>query len=173
MKKTNKKYITLASVALLALGGVFVYNQHDNLSTLVFNKQVESAVGRIDISAPYTEEAQFELYGENEEPLKEASWMRNFNGRGYVVQKDGTNCNFVIKVNNNVELKLALRGPDKRDENNKLIENWVDFTSVTINGEEILPETKVVWHNTPFVYTLKAKADSTYKISVKWKKHQD
>ena len=169
----NKKYIIVPLVALLAIGGSFVYNRDNNLATITSDEQIEPTLARIDLSTPYTDESQFIVYSEDGQELPEATWLSKFNYRGYVVQKNGINCIFSMKSNNDIKVKLALRGPDKRDENNKVIENWVDFTSVTVNGEEILDENVAVWHNKPFYYTINAKAGETYNVVAKLQKHKE
>lgn len=172
MKKTNKKYIIiLALVTVVAIGGIMISRNIPEQQEIV---QVENSTeARIDLLTPYAKETQFIVYGKDSEMLQEASWMPKFNIRGYVLQQNETDYNFVIGSNNDVKIKLVLRGPDKRDDNNNVIENWVDFTSVTINGEEILPGTTAVWHNKPFTYVINAKAGETYTVSAKWQKHKE
>jgi len=52
----------------------------------------------------------------------------------------------------------------------KIIPVWVKYTSVTVNGKEILSEPVEVWHNKPFRYTIKAKAGKEYNIHAEWQK---
>lgn len=175
MKKTNKKLIIiLAVVSLLAIGGIMISNRNTESTEVVVAQTQGPTVARIDVlTTPYTETPNIAVYNETEEELKEVSWMKNINSRGYVVQKNGSNNNFTINVINDTDIKLVLRGPDKRDDDGKFIESWVDFTSVTVNGEEVLSDTVAVWHNKPFTYVINAKTGETYKVEAKWQKHED
>ena len=94
--------------------------------------------------------------------------MPYHNIQGYVIQNEDNDANIVIKVIENAKIALQLRGKDERDNNNMIIENWVKYTSLSIDGEEILPEAVEAWHNKPFTYTINAKAGEKYKIHVEW-----
>ena len=177
-KKNNKSIITLVVVALVVVGGIFVSNLCTDKPIVPVSKQekvLEPVAGRIDVfAAPYTEEARFVVYeADQEKPLNEAAWMPKNGYRGYALQKNGNSRELVIKVIENADIKLVLRGPDKRDENGKFIEQWVDFTSLTINGEEVLPGKTPVWHNKPFTHMIKARAGDIYIVSAKWQQPED
>ena len=188
--KNNKKYIALALVAILAVIGIVMNNSNEEKTvatsttepevTANINKEPqpkeEPTVARIDISTPLVnaDEPQFEVYVDGaEEPEKQAAWMPKLGYQGVVVQKEGNEGIITVRVFSDAEIRIVLRGPDKRDENNQTIENWVDFTSVQINGEEILPEITAVWHNKPFRHTINAKAGDEVKVSAKWQKHNE
>ena len=177
MKKTNKKFIAvLAVVALLMIGGTIVSNlntEEKAISTSVV-KIIEPTVARIDIqTTPYTEKAQFIVYRENgEDVLQESTSMPKWDARGYTLQKEGYADTFSIEANTDSNIKLILRGQWEEDSEKNIIEHWVDYTSLQVNGEEILPETMAVWHNKPFIYVLNAKAGETYQIHTKWQKHE-
>ena len=61
-------------------------------------------------------------------------------------------------------------GPYELDKDNKVIENWVKYTSFTVNDQEVLSEAVEAWHNKPFVYTIDAKNGDEYKVHIKWTK---
>ncbi|MBP5344183.1 MAG: hypothetical protein J6Y85_03835 [Alphaproteobacteria bacterium] len=134
----------------------------------------EPATARIDVMAsPYSTEQQFVVYANDTKPLEEASWMTKYNFRGYTIQKDGNDNMFIIKPNNDVNIDLVLRGKWEQDVDKNMVERWVDFTSITVNGVEILPQTISVWYNKPFKYILHAKAGEIYDIVAKWQKHKE
>ena len=66
--------------------------------------------------------------------------MPKFGTRGFLIQKEGVGEDFTIKALADATIRISLRGPDVRDENNQVIKKWVNFTSLSINGEEILDE---------------------------------
>lgn len=180
--KSNKRYIALALVVILAAVGILVNNNTKQTSaepaTIASAEQeqvIEKPVtARIDISTPLVnaDEPQFEVYvDESETSEKQIDWMYKMNRQGYVIQKTDQEMNISIKALNNIEISIELRGPDVRDENGKIIENWVKYNSVTINGEEILNAPVVTWHSKPVVaYIISAKANNEYKIHVAWTK---
>ena len=177
-KKSNKSVIILVILALVVVGGLVASNFCTDKPVVSASDQakvLKPVLGRIDMSTPYTEKTRFVVYdaGDQDKPLNEAAWMSKNDLRGYALQKSGNGRELVINVAEDADIKLTLRGPDKRDENGKFIEKWVDFTSLSINGEEILPGKTAVWHNKPFTYVLKAKAGKVYIISTKWQEHED
>ena len=158
----NKKMvISMGTIILLSFMCNLYLHRHDT-------------VARIDISTPLVnaDEPQFEVYvDESETSEKQIDWMYKMNRQGYVIQKTDQEMNISIKALNNIEISIELRGPDVRDENGKIIENWVKYNSVTINGEEILNAPVVTWHSKPVVaYIISAKANNEYKIHVAWTK---
>lgn len=174
-KKNNSKILTFIIVIVsLVIGWIYLNHPNKENSTMeqVSDNQLQ-AIARVDVSSsPFTEDSVFFISKDGEE-ISEADWMKKFNQRGYVLQKEGNNTTFTINAQKDSDIKLVLRGPDKRDSNNNLIENWVDFTLLKINGEEILTEMTAVWHNKPFTYVIKAKTGETYNVEAKWQKHQD
>ena len=177
MKKENSKtkYIVIAAlIAILAVGWFVVPCGEKAPQRVVQQKAavpvVAPAVARIDLSAPYTEEAQFVVYAEDGQPLDEAEGMPKYNARGYRVQKNGNDTTFKIITNEDVVIKLSLRGKWEKDKAGNRIPRWVRYTSVKINGEEILDEPKSVWHDKPFVYQLLAEKGDTYEVVAKWQK---
>lgn len=189
--KSSKKYVVLALVVILAAIGIMVNNDEEEAATatttvatadkaLIAEKTStsdEPTTARIDITTPLVdaEKPQSEVYVEGSETAEnEADWMPKHNVRGYTLQKEGNEITFAIKVLNDVDITMSLRGkwelknPKNKEEGLK--ENWVDFTSVTVNGKEILSKAIAVWHNKPFRYTINAKAGKEYNIHAEWQK---
>ena len=179
---SKKKYITLAIAVLVIAFAIIKANSGKDEATIqtqatseTVSKQAvvaeEATVGRIDISTKLVDASkpQFEVYVDGSEtPEEQAKWMPYHNIQGYVIQNEDNDANIVIKVIENAKIALQLRGKDERDNNNMIIENWVKYTSLSIDGEEILPEAVEAWHNKPFTYTINAKAGEKYKIHVEW-----
>lgn len=133
----------------------------------------EQITARIDITTPLVDAdtPQFEVYIDDADmPEEQADWMPKFGNQGYVLQKDDGVQDIKLNALKDIDIELILRGPDKRDENNQFIPVWVTYTSLTVNGKEILQEAVNVWHNKPFRYTINAKAGEEYKIHAEWTK---
>lgn len=181
--KIGKTYIIIALVTVI-IGGLMLFKTNNNTNVkkqeteIATNTDVkeEKAVARIDFHTKLVNEnkPQFEVYVDGKdksEPL--AIWMHKFGSQGYVVQKDTNSTNVTLKLLDDTEVNLVLRGIDKRDENNKIMENWVDYTSLVIDGKEILHGNTATWHNKPFNYIIKGKSGDEYKIDIKWQKHKE
>lgn len=130
----------------------------------------EPTTARIDIITPLfdAETHQFEVYVDDAEtPLTQEEWMLKYNTQGSTIQKAGNNANIMIKALNDADIYILLKGPWKQD-NNNMAEHWIKYSSLIINGEEVLPESIDVWHNKPFKHIIDAKNGETYKIHVEW-----
>ncbi|MBR1601082.1 MAG: hypothetical protein IJ677_05835 [Alphaproteobacteria bacterium] len=183
-EKSKAGVITTVVVAIAVIAGgimLFKSNKADTTvqkpETVVATKaepKEEKTIARIDLTAKLVdaEKPQFEVYVDSSEnPEKQACWMPKFETQGYVVQSDNGNIDIVINaIKEDTDINLTLRGKWEQDEDKKMVENWVKYTSVSVNGKEILPEAVEVWHNKPFRYTINAKAGEEYKIHAEWTK---
>lgn len=153
---------------------------------LVFCKKIEKQVvcflekkeannpnttnARIDINTTYTEQQAFKVFVDDFE-IAEEDWMRRYNQRGFSVQKRGVEESFKIQALIDADINLALRGPWEKVAD-KLIKHWVDYTSVTINGKDILSKEIAVWHDESYSYIIHAKKGEEYIVHAKWQKHK-
>ena len=158
------KYIIIAIVAIIA--AVLVYS---------YFAPAKEVTARIDIATKLVNAKKpvpvFEVYmDDSETPQEAADWMLKYNNQGNVVQKTGNDVNIKINALKDASIKVNLKGPWKQDDDGNQLESWVKYTSVTVDGQEILTEPVNVWHNEPFTYTIDAKAGNTYNIHAEWKK---
>ena len=180
--KSNKKYIVLALVVILFLVGIMINNRNATEQEVVSSASEttaptvaveEAPVARIAITTKLVDEniPQFEVYiDDSDTPEKQTKWMTEFNLQGYAITGDKDHIDITVKMLNDAELLIGLRGKYLLDENQHAIEKWVKFTSFTINGVSVLEEPVEVWHHKPFEYTLNANAGETYKLHVEWTK---
>lgn len=182
---SNKKYIALALVVLLAIIGIVMNNsnEEETITTITTEPEVianvteekpikEPTIARIDITTPLVnaEEPQLAVYVDgSSEPEKQARWMPKVNKQGYVVQKESHEIDITVKFLNNANTNVIFRGIDRRDDRNERIPVWVNYTSITVNGKNILPEETMVWHNKPFIFEIKGKTGEEYEIHTEWK----
>ena len=137
----------------------------------LLEKDTKRATARIDLNVPYVEQQQFQVFADEKE-LSEEGWMKDYNLRGFTFQKKGNEGVLKVKALADADIKLVLKGPWVK-KGAVLVKRWVDYTSVTVNGEEILSETTPVWHNQPFTYVIQAKKGEEYIIKAKWQSHQE
>ena len=104
--------------------------------------------GRIDI-IEQGNSINFEII-ENKEnfQIRPISWFQN--KTGIVLDEINPINFFVMKANNNINLRFNLKGVDRRTIDNKFIEEWCTFTSFRIRGKEMLSKPVKVWHNQGF-----------------------
>ena len=163
MNTKNKLFIIIATVIVI-FGAIMLFKSKSS-------SVPEPAIARMDISTKLVDanKPQFEVYVDGSETAeKQAAWMPTYKVQGYVVQKEANEMNVVVKSLTDSTIKVNLRGPDKRDANNELVPVWVKYTSVKIDGDEILSEPVNVWHNKPFAHNVDVKAGGTYNITAKW-----
>lgn len=183
--KTGIIYTVFTVIAIAVIGAFVFFKQNTDVKPVSKAEPVkavdvkttapkeEKTVARIDISTKLADadKPQFEVYVDGSKtPEKQAEWMPKYNIQGNVVQKSGETVDIVIKALKDTDINLVLRGKWEQDENHDMIENWVGYTSVSVNGNEILQEETFVWHNKPFRYTINAKAGEEYKIHAEWTK---
>lgn len=183
-EKSKAGVITAVVVAIAVIaGGIMFFKPSNNVkvqeqkvataTTTAPKPKAEKTVARIDLTTKLVDakKPQFEVYVDGSKTSeKQADWMPKFGNQGYVVQRDKNSTDISIKSLNDNELMIVLRGPDKRDENKKIIPVWVKYTSLTVNGKKILSEPVSVWHNKPFRHTIKAKSGDEIKIHAEWTK---
>ena len=75
---------------------------------------------------------------------------------------------FIIKANDNINLRFNLKGIDRRTPDNKFIEKWCTFIVFKINGVNMLSEPKKVWHNQGFDINCQMKKDEVIKIEYQY-----
>ena len=144
----KKSVISIIVALLVAILGVVIVLKKCNTSvvpeqrvvTAIAEQQIEKITARIDFTTTLVDEEnpQFEVYVDGaENPEKQVGWMPRLGYQGYTVQRKSNKAKINIKVLNDAEITMILRGPDKRDANNKIIENWVDYTSVYVKELKI------------------------------------
>ena len=110
-----------------------------------------------------------------DELLAPVGWMMKYGLFGYSVERQEKSFELEIDVQRDGKLEIGLKGLWKlKDENNReagLVEYWVDYTKLAINGKDVLAEKTPAWHNQPFNYAVEVKRGEKLKIAVVWEKH--
>jgi hypothetical protein len=97
------------------------------------------------------------------------AWFTNAQGKGIVIQSSEGKMELQIACIGNGELRISLRGMDYRDENQKRVPVWIDYTKLCVNEESIFKNSHVVWHDKPFVYKKLVKNGQAMDICLEWK----
>lgn len=178
--KKGKVYIAVAAIVIIVGAIVFFKLKADTKNVEVsqpvqaeaVNQQAEPVIARIDIAAPLADvdKPPFEVYvNGSDTPEKQAKWMPLHKIQGYVIQKDKSPLNMVIKANKDVNIKFTLRGI--RDlKNEKLVEHWVNYKSFIVDGKKLISKDTPLWYGKRLNKEIKAKAGQEYKVYIEWTK---
>ncbi len=75
------------------------------------------------------------------------NWYRMETGTGQMLEATEGNLDLTFKCINDGNLEIRLRGRDWRDSRGVRIPMKIKFTSLIINGEKIIEEPKIIWHD--------------------------
>ena len=84
---------------------------------------------------------------------KTPKWLQNDNGGGIVFSGKVKSVNAQIIAVGDGTLKFIFRGPDMRVDG-KRVQLWIDYSSIKIDGAEVLSAPISTWHNKPFIYEM-------------------
>jgi len=90
------------------------------------------------------------------------------------VEDDTYALDLTLKAIKDTTVSMELRGPyeqlDTQHKEKGLLEHWIDYRKLIINGQEQLKEHIAAWHNQPYRHSLNVKAGAEYFIQIRWQK---
>lgn len=81
------------------------------------------------------------------------NWLCDENGGGIVFSGKVKSVNAKITAVGDGTLKFIFRGPDMRVDG-KRVQLWIDYSSIKIDGAEVLSAPISTWHDKPFIYEM-------------------
>ena len=96
-------------------------------------------------------------------------WFSDEYGNGMTIHSTSGNLYLKIRCNNPGKLIIKFRGPDIRDNNSERVPIFIKYTNIYINENNLNDSEKIVWHDTPFIYSKQVEDSEIVKIAVKWK----
>ena len=96
------------------------------------------------------------------------TWLKDKNGSGAVIESAAGNIDFKVKCHGDGTIILKLKGRDYQNKNGYKLPIYVDFTSVSINGDEILTKRTPVHCKKPFEYKFDIKNNVVLNIHGEW-----
>ena len=129
---------------------------------------------RIDIKLSGAPDAQFRVVTpfDNNTYAKMPAWFQA-DGFGIVVESTTMHLDLEIVPNIDGQITFYLRGTDMRDDNNRRIPCWIDYTKFDINDTVVFDTLKPVWHDRALVYTFDVTRDTPIRIRIWWQPHID
>lgn len=95
-------------------------------------------------------------------------WMHK-NGSGCVVKSENGALVLKFRCVGNGKVIITLRGADIRDENNRRIPFWVDYTKFNIDGRVMINNVTPIWHDKPLKHVENVKDNQIIDMYVEWK----
>ena len=171
MKKSKKgiKRLIISVLLSCTLLGLFAPVYMNNR----IKQELENNVARIDIYNYGNTGNGVKIISSNQHT--EPTWCKKDNGSCSIITENITKkwqkYNIKFKVIGNGNVKIALRGPDKRDVSGKRYEIFVDYRSFKVNNKLVFRDTKSVWHDRAYDHSFKAMDGDIIELDIKAKKH--
>ena len=100
--------------------------------------------------------------------IRTMTWVKS-GGNGKSIESAEGKLTARFRCMGDGKLKINLRGRDVRDENDKRIPYWIDYTSFIVNGTTIFDGDKNVWHDKPHTLSFEVKDNDIIEISATWR----
>lgn len=98
-------------------------------------------------------------------------WYANEKGHGSVIESSNEEQQIKITAIGNGILRFAFRAPDKRYKD-KRFPLYIDYTSIKIDGRELLSKPVITWHDLPFRYEMPVKNGQVINIIINQRHHK-
>ena len=98
-------------------------------------------------------------------------WFANDSGAGCVVVNEKNTFSLKLTCHKDGDLQIAARGMDvrKASGDKHRVKVLVTYTSIKLDGEELLEAPFDAWHDQPFTYRRKVKDGQALNLVVAWK----
>lgn len=99
---------------------------------------------------------------------RKPSWFQNSEGKGTVIESCEGELTFNIKCWGDGKFRIWLRGMDVRDKNNVRFPIYIDYVVLEINGDSIIKDHKLTWHDKPFMFEKDVNDGEILSIHIEW-----
>ena len=100
-------------------------------------------------------------------------WFRDGDGAGRVVRSSAGSLRMRLRCRGAGELSIVLRGQDVKGEDGERVPAWIDCTSLSMDGRELLDGTRAVWHNRPLIHRIPVEDGQVAEVSLSWHSHDE
>ena len=102
-------------------------------------------------------------------------WFSGGNGIGHTIrakaEADKGKFSFRMHCIKNGTLQISMKGQHFKRADKSNIPYWIDYTSLKINGQEVLEEPVYAWHDNPYYYRKPVKDNEILDVVVEFKSH--
>lgn len=163
----NKKY---NSATNWLKSFITINNTEESIKTPFNAMLTQYYTSRIDIknNGTYTNQIKIIDISDTAAKITSPSWFTNEKGQGKCVISEKGEISFKIKCIGDGDLNIELRTLDIKDRNNNRFPVYIDYLSVKVDGNEILNENTLAWHNDPVYYHKKVWNGEIIKIDATW-----
>ena len=94
----------------------------------------------------------------------------NKGGIGYTIKSYAGDIELTLKATVKGQINLDLKGMNIRNPEDKYkhIPYWIDYTKLTVNGQNVFDTLTPVWHDKPYHYTMNVKANEEINVKFQW-----
>lgn len=105
--------------------------------------------------------------------IDKPQWLQK-SGIGYVIYFSSSELTLIARSTVDGNINLSLKSMDIRDPKNKSkrIAYYIDYTELNINDNAIFSDLTPAWHDKPYNYVIKAKANENIKVKIAWLPHK-
>lgn len=132
-----------------------------------FNKYITS---RIDIKNYGSINNNLEIIKNSDKNARidSPSGLKNDKGRGIIIQSTGRKIDLKLRCIKDGILAIVLRGVNVKDRKGNRFPIYIDYNSLTINKKEYIENSKLVWHDEPFIIRRRVKNNELITIHIEW-----
>lgn len=125
---------------------------------------------RIDIKNNGNEDNTIELEDCDDDlvHVSQPGWLKNEKGIGKVLTSINGNINFSFKCVNDGTLIIDFKGIDYKDKNMVRIPLYIDYTEIIVDGKRLITDSRVSWHDNPFLYKKEVSDGQIVRVSAQW-----
>lgn len=146
------------------------YNNNDGIEPQFRELLINYGIGRIDMINQGNENNEIEIL-ENSDRFLEyyyPQWFKRENGQGLVITSKKLKLDLKIKCINDGELNIYLKSKQMKDKKGNAFPVYIDYTNVTINGENLLKNPKLVTNNKPHIIQKPVKDSEILDLHIEW-----
>ena len=96
------------------------------------------------------------------------NWFKDEEGVGTVIHAVNNELNFSFKCINEGKVQIAFKGIDYSDKKGNRIPIYIDYTEIVIDDETLIEDSRVSWHDNPFIYEEEVEDGQIINVQVKW-----
>ncbi|MEE0024275.1 DUF6270 domain-containing protein [Methanobrevibacter sp.] len=100
--------------------------------------------------------------------ISKPEWFSDLNGIGSVISSHKGMLNLSFRCINDGKLKIDFRSIDFKDADNNRIPIYIDYKEIKIDGESIINESTVSWHDNPLFYEKDVNDGQIVNMRLKW-----